>query len=108
MQPLISIVVPIYNVEIYLENCLKSIIGQTYKNLEIILINDGSSDSSGEICNAFERLDKRVRVVHNTNHGVSYSRNLGIDMATGSRILFIDSDDTVESNYVEKLVEPLK
>ena len=103
-MPLISIIVPAYNVEKYLSNCLDSIINQTYKELEIILVDDGSTDSSGSICDEYALIDKRVRVLHNTNCGVSFARNAGIECANGELICFIDSDDTVECNYIECLV----
>lgn len=108
MNLLVTIVIPVYNAEKYLEECLKSVICQSYKNLEIILINDGSSDTSGEICERFASSDDRVKVIHNDNHGVSYSRNLGISIANGKKILFIDSDDTIDENFVMKMVQPLK
>ena len=103
-MPLISIIVPAYNVERYLSNCLDSIINQTYKELEIILVDDGSTDSSGSICDEYALIDKRVRVLHNTNCGVSFARNAGIECANGELICFIDSDDTVECNYIECLI----
>lgn len=99
----ISIIVPIYNVEKYLDDCLKSIIEQTYKNLEIILINDGSTDNSLKICYKYKKIDKRIILIDNKNHGVSYSRNKGIDVATGKYIVFIDSDDTIDKNYISEL-----
>ena len=105
---LVSIVVPVYNAKDYLEACLDSIINQTYKNIEIILIDDGSNDGSGDVLDVYAQKDKRIKVVHNTNHGVSYTRNYGISIATGSKILFIDSDDIVDLDYVKKLVEPLQ
>ncbi|MBP3457067.1 MAG: glycosyltransferase [Bacilli bacterium] len=105
---LVSIVVPVYNAKDYLEACLNSIINQSYKNLEIILIDDGSNDGSGNILDSYAKKDNRIRVVHNTNYGVSYARNYGIKIATGSKILFIDSDDTVDLDYVKKLLIPLE
>lgn len=100
----VSIIVPIYNVEFYLRKCLDSIINQSYSNLEIILIDDGSTDRSGEICDEYSKLDNRIIVIHNNNKGVSYSRNYGIRLSTGKYILFIDSDDTVDKNYVYYLL----
>lgn len=105
---LVSIVVPVYNAKDYLEACLDSIINQSYENIEIILIDDGSNDGSGDILDLYATKDNRIRVVHNTNHGVSYTRNYGVKFATGSKILFIDSDDTVDLDYVKKLVVPLE
>lgn len=104
----ISIIVPIYNVEKYLDDCLKSIIEQTYKNLEIILINDGSTDNSLEICYKYKKIDKRIILIDNKNHGVSYSRNKGIDVATGKYMVFVDSDDTIDKNYIFELVNANK
>lgn len=104
MEYQVSIIIPIYNSEEYLKDCITSVVNQTYKNLEILLINDGSTDRSIDICNFFAKKDHRIKVFNNINRGVSYSRNFGIDNANGDYILFIDSDDTVENNYVEELV----
>lgn len=103
MKDLISIVVPIYNVEQYLEKCINSIINQTYKNLEIILINDGSTDSSSTIIDKYKLIDSRIKVIHKENGGLSDARNRGIEIAAGKYITFIDSDDYVELDYVEYL-----
>ena len=108
MNPLISIIVPVYNVEDYLKACLDSIINQTYKNLEIILVDDGSIDESGKICDEYAAKDNRVKVIHNENRGVSHSRNCGLDIAKGEYILFIDSDDTVKNNYVFEMVKEVR
>lgn len=108
MNLLISIIVPVYNVEDYLKACLDSIINQTYKNLEIILIDDGSTDNSGKICDEYAGRDDRIRVIHNANQGVSHSRNCGLDIAKGEYILFIDSDDTVKSNYVFEMIKEVR
>lgn len=105
---LVSIVVPIYNSEKYLKRCLDSLVNQTYHNIEILLIDDGSTDSSAQICNAYEKNDGRITVFHNDNHGVSYSRNFGIDRSNGMYLLFVDSDDYIESNYVETLVNAIQ
>ena len=105
MNPLVSIVVPIYNIEDYLTICLDSIIKQTYKNIEILLIDDGSTDSSGNISDDYQKNDKRIIVKHNTNHGVSYSRNYGINLSKGSYLLFIDPDDYIDLDYVETLLK---
>lgn len=102
---LISVIIPVYNVERYLERCLDSVVNQTYKNLEIILIDDGSSDGSGEICDKYAKLDKRIIVIHQNNSGVSAARNKGIDIAKGDYISFIDSDDTIEANMYEILLK---
>lgn len=99
----ISIVVPIYNVEKYLDQCVKSIINQTYKNLEIILVNDGIIDNSGKICDKYKRQDNRVIVIHKENGGASDARNVGIQIATGKYIGFVDSDDYIEKDMYEFL-----
>ena len=93
---LISVIVPIYNVENYLGKCLDSIINQLYKNLEIILIDDGSTDNSGKICDQYRKKDNRIKVIHNCNEGLSCARNKGLNIANGSLISFIDSDDYLE------------
>lgn len=100
----VSIVVPVYNVEKYLDKCVESIINQTYKDLEIILIDDGSSDNSGKICDEYTLRDNRVTVVHQQNAGVSAARNKGIETASGEWIMFVDSDDFITVDAVEKLV----
>lgn len=103
---LISIIIPVYNVEKYLERCIKSVIEQTYSNIEIILINDGSTDKSGEICCKFEKEDKRiVQITKDTNEGVASARNTGLKRAKGEYLAFIDSDDYVCRNYIETLLE---
>ena len=99
----ISVVVPVYNVEKYLEKCIDSIINQTYRNLEIILVDDGSSDKSPQICDLYAQKDERVKVIHKTNGGLSSARNVGIDCATGEYICFFDSDDFVEIDMIETL-----
>ena len=103
MSDLISVIVPVYNVEDYLDRCINSIINQTYKNLEIILVDDGSTDSSGRKCDDFALKDDRIKVLHKENGGVSSARNAGLDVATGDYIGFVDSDDTIESNMYELL-----
>ena len=101
----ISIIVPIYNVEKYLRQCLDSIVCQTYGNLEIILVDDGSSDSCGAVCDEYVKKDSRIMVVHQENQGVSVARNVGIEMATGSWIMFVDPDDWLELDCCEKVIE---
>lgn len=103
MELLLSVIVPVYNVEKYLPKCLESIIKQTYKNLEIILIDDGSTDDSGKICDEYAEKDKRIKVVHQKNQGVSVARNKGLDLCTGDYITFVDSDDWCEVNYFEQI-----
>ena len=105
---MVSIIVPVYNSEKYLTECLKSLLNQTYKNLDIIVINDGSKDRSEEIMESFARRDTRIRVFKNKNHGVSYSRNLGIEKSLGRYISFVDSDDIVSSDFIEVLVDALE
>ena len=107
MNDLISVIVPVYNVEKYLEQCVDSIINQTYTNLEIILVDDGSTDNSGKICDKYAAMDSRIKVVHKINSGVSTARNLGLDIAKGEYITFIDSDDFVEEDYIFALYNNL-
>lgn len=102
-KPLISVVIPIYNVEQYLNACIDSVVNQTYSNLEIILVEDGSPDNCPEICDEYAKLDNRIKVIHQKNGGLSAARNAGIDFAHGVFLTFIDSDDFVTSNYVELL-----
>lgn len=103
MDDLISIIVPIYNVEIYLEKCLDSIINQTYKNIEIILINDGSPDNSKFICEKYKNMDNRIKLINSKNQGVSSARNRGLQISKGKYILFVDPDDWIEKNMIETL-----
>lgn len=105
MNPLISIIVPVYNVEEYLSKCLDSIVNQTYKNLEIILIDDGSTDNSGIICDEYSEGDTRIKVIHKKNKGVSNTRNIGIENASGEYILFVDADDEIERDYVYVMIK---
>lgn len=101
--PLISIIVPVYNVENYIDKCLQSILNQSYENLEVLLIDDGSVDHSGEICDDYARMDKRIRVFHQINKGVSSARNKGLELSAGKYIVFIDADDYVKPDYLEIL-----
>ena len=100
---LISIIVPVYNVEKYLNRCVDSILAQTYDNLEIILVDDGSLDESPSICDQYEKLDKRIKVIHKENGGLSSARNAGLDIATGRYIGFVDSDDYISPTIYETL-----
>lgn len=104
---LISVIVPVYNVAAYLRKCLDSIVGQTYKNLEIILVDDGSTDGSGSICDEYAKEDRRIKVIHKDNGGVSSARNIGIYNVEGKYILFVDADDIVNERYVEILYTEL-
>ena len=106
-NPLISIIVPIYNVEKRLETCLKSILSQTYKNLEIILVDDGSPDNCGKICDEYKEKDPRIKVIHKENEGLSVARNRGIDESTGEYLAFVDSDDYVAVDYIEFMLKNL-
>lgn len=99
----ISIIIPIYNTEKYLKKCLDSVINQSYRNLEIILINDGSTDNSLNICNEYKKKDNRIKVIHKQNEGVSIARNEGIKVSTGKYVIFIDPDDYVANDHVETL-----
>lgn len=101
MNDLISIIIPVYNVEKYVEKCVNSALKQTYQNLEIILIDDGSTDNSGKICEKLSSNDNRIKVFHKKNGGLSDARNYGIERATGNYIMFIDSDDWIENDTVE-------
>lgn len=107
-KELISVIVPIYNVEKYLERCIESIIKQTYKNLEIILVDDGSNDFSGKICDKYSKKDRRIKVIHKKNEGLSEARNSGLEIARGEYIGFVDSDDYIETNMYEYLLSLLK
>lgn len=107
-EKLISVIIPVYNVQEYLIKCIESVINQTYENLEIIIVDDGSTDKSTEICNKVKKNDSRIRVIHKENGGLSDARNVGIDNANGEYISFIDSDDYVDNNYIELLYNAIK
>lgn len=102
--PLVSIIIPVYNVGKYLEECLDNVIAQTYRNLEIILVDDGSTDDSGSICDRYAKNDSRIHVIHSPNKGLSAARNLGMSKMKGSYICFHDSDDWMDTNAIETLV----
>lgn len=104
MSNLISVIVPVYNVEKYLDKCIQSILGQTYSNLEVLLIDDGSTDSSGAICDKYAAQDSRVRVFHKPNGGSSAARNMGLDNANGEWIAFVDSDDWIDADMYEQML----
>ena len=104
MQPLLSIIVPIYNVEQYLDRCIQSILNQTYQNLEILLVDDGATDCSGAIADSYAAKDKRIKVFHKENGGLSDARNYGLEHVTGDYILFIDSDDFIVNIMCERLI----
>lgn len=106
-MPTISVIVPIYNTERYLHRCIDSILAQTYTNFELLLIDDGSTDSSGAICDEYAQKESRVRVFHKENGGVSSARNLGLDKASGEWIAFVDSDDWLRDRYLEAFISQL-
>lgn len=104
-RQIVSIVVPVYNVESYLGECLDSLIEQTYRDVEIVIVDDGSTDSSLFICNEYARIDNRVRLITQSNGGLSSARNAGIDICCGAWVTFVDSDDALRADAIEKLVE---
>ncbi|MEO6347158.1 MAG: glycosyltransferase, partial [Aquaticitalea sp.] len=104
MNPTISVIVPVYDVERFLHKCIDSIINQTYKHLEIILVDDGSPDNCGLICDAYVKKDPRIKVIHKKNKGLSAARNSGLEIATGDYIGFVDSDDWVHEKMFEALI----
>lgn len=103
-NPLVSVVVPVYNVEKYLCECLNSILAQTYKHIEVILIDDGSGDKSGDIVDQYAKIDKRIIVIRKQNEGASKTKNLGIKLSTGKYITFIDADDYIREDFIKNLV----
>lgn len=107
-EDLISVIIPVYNTEKYLERCINSVINQTYKNIEIILIDDGSTDNSGKICDEYAKKFQEIVIIHQRNQGASVARNNGISKASGQYITFVDSDDMIEKNYVEYLYNLIK
>lgn len=107
VNPLISVIVPVYKVEDYLEECVQSILQQSYQHLEIILVDDGSPDRCPEMCDAFAQQDSRVRVIHQKNQGLSVARNAGMEVMQGEYFGFVDSDDYLEPTMYEKLLEPM-
>ena len=104
-NPKISVIVPVYKVEKYLDKCVESIVNQTYKNLEIILVDDGSPDNCPAMCDEWAEKDERIRVIHKENGGLADARNAGMDIATGDYIGFVDSDDWIEPNMYEVLLK---
>ena len=101
---LVSVIIPIYNVQNYIVECLNSVYSQTYKNIEVILVDDGSTDDSGNICDFYKIRYPNTIVVHQNNQGLSVSRNIGIKMATGDFVLFVDADDYLNKDCIEKLI----
>lgn len=108
MDSLVSIVVPVYNVESFLEKCFYSINNQIYKNIEIILVDDGSTDGSGELCDVLAKNDSRAKVIHKQNGGLSDARNVGIDNANGKYIMFVDSDDWIERDTISDAIDAIE
>ena len=106
-QELISVIVPVYNVEKYVERCIRSLTQQTYRNIEIIVVDDGSPDNAGALCDELSRCDKRIRVIHQKNQGLSGARNTGINEAKGAYLAFVDSDDWVQEDLLETLYKLL-
>ena len=102
---LISVIVPVYNVEKYLRQCLDSLLQQSYRDLEIIMVDDGSQDSSGEICEEYAAKDSRIKVIHKQNEGLGFARNSGLEISTGKYVTFIDSDDVAECDLIEQLMK---
>ena len=107
MEPKISVIVPVYNVEKYLKINADSILNQTWKNFELIFVDDGSPDQSGKICDEYKLLDKRVKVIHKKNEGLGFARNTGLEIAEGEYVTFVDSDDYMEPDMIEKLMQPI-
>ncbi len=108
MNDLVSIIIPVYNVEKYLSQCVESVINQTYQNLEIILVDDGSPDNCGRICDVYSEKDSRIRVIHKENGGVASARQVGMDICTGEWIYFLDSDDWIELNLIATVLDKAK
>lgn len=107
-KPLISIIVPVYNVEKYLSKCLDSLVNQTYENIEIVCVDDGSIDSSGEICDEYAKKDARIKVIHKENGGLSDARNVGLETINGEYVMFIDSDDWIDKDTCDYCINTLK
>lgn len=105
INPLVSIIVPVYNVENYLEECINSLLQQNYNNIEIIMVDDGSTDNSGNLADKISEKDSRIRVIHNSNKGVSYTRNTGITVSKGEYLCFVDADDYVMPDYVTHMLK---
>lgn len=104
----VTVVIPIYNVERFLKEAIDSAINQTYKNIEIILVDDGSTDNSGNICDEYVKLDNRIKVIHKENGGLSTARNAALEVYTGKYIMFLDSDDFLELDAVEKMYNKIE
>ena len=107
MKPILSVIIPVYNIKNYLEECLNSVINQTLKEIEIILVDDGSTDGSAKICDNFASKDNRIIVVHQKNQGAGMARNAGIEIANGKYITFTDGDDYLETSAFETLIKAI-
>ena len=101
----VSIIVPVYNVEKYFDKCIESIIRQTYKNIEIIIVDDGSKDNSGIIADEYAKTDSRIKVFHSENRGLSFARNCGVKYATGDFLCFVDSDEYISEEYIVNMFD---
>ena len=106
-QPLLSVIVPCYNVEEYVDKCISSIVGQTYTHLDILLIDDGSTDRTGLLCDAWQKKDKRIRVIHQQNEGLSYARKTGVENTTAEYVAFVDSDDWIDANMFAGMMQAM-
>ncbi len=107
MKPLVTVIIPVYNVEKYIKKCIDSVITQTYKTLEIILIDDGSLDDCGKICDSYTKIDSRIKVIHKINEGQAVARNVGLDIAKGDYIFFVDSDDYILPNAIYEMLKAI-
>ena len=107
MMPKVTVVVPVFNVEKYLHQCIESLLNQTYRNLEIILVDDGSTDNSGVICDQYRQKDQRIKVIHKCNQGLGFARNSGMKETTSDYITFMDSDDYADEDMIEELMRPI-
>ena len=108
MEPLISVIVPVYNVEDYLDQCMESIVGQTYPHLEILMVDDGSTDNSGALCDQWAERDQRIRVIHQENGGLSAARNTALDAMSGELVIMVDSDDVLHPDAVSILLQAIQ
>lgn len=108
MNPLISLIIPVYNVEKYLDKCMQSVLAQTYDNFEVILVDDGSTDNSGKMCDEYAKKDNRIKVIHQKNMGLSGARNSALDIMNGDAVTFVDSDDTIDPHMIEYLVSDME